>query len=276
MYKNILKRIVRWESKTEEQKAHLKNIAEKCWRLAFSVFPVPLDYILQASGSDKHQKGGHLYGVTYNTLFKRFRYRRIKLLEIGIGGYAHDIGGSSLKAWETYFPFARIVGCDIVDKKRLETRRIRTYALDQYSAADLSVLCRAEGTFDIIIDDGSHMSKHQIFTFEKLFPSLNDEGLYVVEDIQTSYWKSDGWDGADVGSPAFDQTCFGYFLSLAKYINHAEFEDVENVDSGAMNLAKSIRQMIFEHNLIIIVKGDNTNFSNRWPVGRQDARRAFQ
>ena len=44
--------------------------------------------------------------------------------------------------------------------------------------------------FDIIIDDGSHMTKHQIDTFEHLFETmLVDGGLYVIEDLHTSFRK---------------------------------------------------------------------------------------
>ena len=41
--------------------------------------------------------------------------------------------------------------------------------------------------FDIIIDDGSHLRKDVIKSFHLLFPHLNNDGLYVVEDMQTSY-----------------------------------------------------------------------------------------
>jgi|AntAceMinimDraft_1070359.scaffolds.fasta_scaffold22263_2 hypothetical protein len=63
--------------------------------------------------------------------------------------------------------------------------------------------------FDVIIDDGSHVPWHQIFTLETIFDTwLKPGGLYVIEDIETSYWtspeaKSYGYDIIDtgVGSP---------------------------------------------------------------------------
>ena len=44
--------------------------------------------------------------------------------------------------------------------------------------------------FDLIIDDGSHHNNHVFATFNELFKSLNnsDIGLYIIEDIHTSYW----------------------------------------------------------------------------------------
>lgn len=36
---------------------------------------------------------------------------------------------------------------------------------------------------DIIIDDGSHISSHQILTFNVLWDKLKIGGLYFIEDI---------------------------------------------------------------------------------------------
>ncbi|MFN3077887.1 MAG: class I SAM-dependent methyltransferase, partial [Alphaproteobacteria bacterium] len=175
-------------------------------------------------------------------------------LEIGIGGNDRQVGGQSLNAWQCYFPFARIAACDIEPKHELNAWRTRIHRLDQSSRSDLDRLCREDGPFDVIIDDGSHLNRHQIFTFEVLFPTLKQGGVYVVEDVQTSYWSKDRWDGAHVTDPAFESTCMGYFLSLAKYLNHQEFMTTDDVDPKRLSLARSIRQIVFEHNLIIVLK----------------------
>jgi hypothetical protein len=117
--------------------------------------------------------------------------------------------------WQAYFPFATIIGCDILDKTRLKTRRTKIYVVDQSSKFQLEELCKKESAFDIIIDDGSHFNAHQISTFETLIDALNPEGLYIIEDVQTSFWSHSGWDGAPISDPRFDSTCVGYFLRLA-------------------------------------------------------------
>ena len=43
--------------------------------------------------------------------------------------------------------------------------------------------------FDIIIDDGGHFMHQQIITFEKMYPMVKDQGVYLCEDTHTSYWK---------------------------------------------------------------------------------------
>jgi hypothetical protein len=75
-----------------------------------------------------------------------------------------------------------------VPKQALGGRRRRVRQLDQSWAEDLAELCRQEAPFDIIIDDGSHLSAHQIATFEHLYGALREGGVYVVEDVQTPFW----------------------------------------------------------------------------------------
>ena len=41
--------------------------------------------------------------------------------------------------------------------------------------------------FDIIINDGSHITSHQQNSFGFLFPFLNSNGIYICEDLHTSY-----------------------------------------------------------------------------------------
>ena len=223
-----------------------------CW------LPIPLAMLLRLSGSDKHQKNGHLYGHAYARWFGRFRYGKVKLLEIGIGGYGFDIGGQSLTAWQAYFPRGTVVACDIEDKSRLATRRTRIYQIDQSNKSDLMRLHEQEGPFDIIIDDGSHLSRHQIFTFQTLFDSLKDGGVYVIEDVMTSFWKFAGWDGAHVNEPGFGNTCVGYFMALAPYLNADEFEPGCAVNPALVELASKIGSIQFEKNLMIIEKREGS------------------
>ena len=45
---------------------------------------------------------------------------------------------------------------------------------------------------DIIIDDGGHTMKQQVTTFEETWNQLKDGGIYLCEDLHTSYWSSFG------------------------------------------------------------------------------------
>jgi hypothetical protein len=46
------------------------------------------------------------------------------------------------------------------------------------------------GGIDIVIDDGSHVGRHQIASFEFLYPRLSERGIYVCEDLHCSYWPT--------------------------------------------------------------------------------------
>jgi len=45
------------------------------------------------------------------------------------------------------------------------------------------------GHFDVIVEDGSHVPSHQLISFETLWPSVKPGGVYIVEDIETNWWK---------------------------------------------------------------------------------------
>ena len=45
-----------------------------------------------------------------------------------------------------------------------------------------------DNRYDIIIDDGSHVPQHQITSLACLLPALNPGGLYIIENVETSYW----------------------------------------------------------------------------------------
>jgi Methyltransferase domain len=243
----MLDAILAWR-RTPVREGRLTSYQDRYWIAAIiSVFPLRLEWVMRLFGSDKQQQGHHAYGRTYHELLHNLRYRPIKLLEIGV------LSGASLIGWRAFLPRATIIGCDIEPKEQFSYRRIRTHRTDQSSPSDLAALAAAEGPFDVIIDDGSHISAHQITSFYTLFEHLRDGGIYVIEDVQTSFWPG-RFGGAHIFDPAFSATCAGEMLELAKYLNHAEFRSAENVDARRLALAQDIRRISFEHNTITLWK----------------------
>ena len=96
--------------------------------------------------------------------------------------------------WKNYFgPDARIYGVDINPHcKQLEEEQIEIFIGDQADKEFLKSLVEAIPRIDILIDDGGHTMKEQINTYEVLFPHIDKEGIYVCEDLHTSYWKKFG------------------------------------------------------------------------------------
>ncbi|MDP1859526.1 MAG: hypothetical protein Q8K82_12700 [Gemmatimonadaceae bacterium] len=148
-----------------------------------------LTEIMNESGSDKGTKmegwDAHLYTPHYEQWFDPIRERPLRLLEIGVCD--PRMPGASLNGWREYFPNATIFGFDIVDATRFDGPRVTTFMGDQSSASDLSRFIEMHGTdFDIIVDDGSHVDRHQQVSFAFLFDHLKTGGQYIVEDMQVS------------------------------------------------------------------------------------------
>lgn len=145
-----------------------------------------LDELAVKYGTDK-SSAGHNYCKYYEVFFEPMRKEMINLLEIGIDK------GDSIKMWSDYFRMAQIHGIDIrgeYDYLRREAvgYMIKTHTVDHSNKADLVMFGEAHDKyFDIIIEDGSHMSADSILTFETLFPHLRSGGYYCIEDMLCDY-----------------------------------------------------------------------------------------
>jgi demethylmacrocin O-methyltransferase len=191
------------------------------------------------------------------THFKKFRRKKIKLLEIGVGGYEDpNIGGHSLRMWKKYFPLGEIFAIDIYDKSALQERRIKIFQGSQVDKDFLDEVTKETGEFDIIIDDGSHINEHVITSFKLLFPKLKDGGVYAIEDLQTSYFPDCGGDSKNLNNP---NTSMNFLKSLTDCLNHAEFL---LPDYNKTYFDKKIISIHFYHNLVFIHKGNNDETSN--------------
>lgn len=211
-----------------------------------------LDLLACHFGSDKW--GDHFYTPTYETHFARFRNDEIRVLEIGIGGFADPAaGGESLKVWRHYFPRAKIVGLDIFDKRGLDDMRIVTVRGDQSDREGLARLAAELGPFDIVIDDGSHISEHVIASFETLFPLLAVGGLYVVEDLQTAYWT--GWNGGVLELDS-SLTATGYLKQLVDALHHIDLNG-QILPPTLQQIGENLHAVYFYRNLTICEKRVN-------------------
>lgn len=211
------------------------------------------------------KEGAHFYADAYERHFAHLRHRAITLLEIGVGGYADpDQGGESLRMWKEFFPHARIIGFDIHDKAPIAEDRITILQGDQSDPTFLDDLAARHGPFDIVIDDGSHICAHVIASFQRLFSHLTGDGIYAIEDLQTSYWsrKYGGSSGADRTG-----TSMTFLHALADGLNYAEFDVAGYVPSASDRWVKS---MTFYHNLAFIQRGSNLEPSNFLPPHPRD------
>lgn len=198
----------------------------------------------------------HNYHEIYELFLKNFYSNPGAMLEIGIDQ------GSSLNMWLELFPNAFIYGMDI--GKQYSGTRYNVIQGDQSNIVDLNKVNSAinKNTVFFINDDGSHIPEHQLLTFNTLFPTLCEGGIYIIEDIETSYWTKGDCYGY--------QTKYGYknkrsiieiFKDIVDTIN-SEFAGKHHND--VMHHDK-IASITFFKNCIIIVKKTQIERPYRYP-----------
>ncbi|QND51909.1 class I SAM-dependent methyltransferase [Phyllobacterium sp. 628] len=128
------------------------------------------------------------YFPVYEKHFSRYINRPVVMFEIGCGE------GGSLQLWKQYLgPLATIVGLDIRPEcKAFEEDQIQVRIGDQSNPDFLGTVLREFGPPDIVLDDGSHITKHVVASFQFLYPHVTRDGIYFVEDLQTAYWDEFG------------------------------------------------------------------------------------
>lgn len=240
-------------AKEYENSEYSTSVAAAMWPIlgAMSQRPKDLSELAARFGSDKW--GGRWYTPHYQKHFEPYRDLPVKVLEIGIGGYdAIDGGGESLRMWKHYFRRGLIYGLDIFTKTGIEESRLGVVQGDQGDEQFLDSMARELGPFDIIIDDGSHMSHHVLASFNALFPHVRPGGIYVIEDLGTSYWPS--WGGNP--DPSAQYKTIAMLKDLLDGLHHSE--QIRGGDDQPTTTELSITGVHVYHNLALIEKGHNT------------------
>jgi len=132
--------------------------------------------------SGPHMVGQEGYAASYcDQLHQKFPSIK-KVLEIGVQR------GGSLKLWEKLFD-AKVIGVDIDPACAAYGDGINRHVYIG-SQTDVEFLTRdvvPHAPFDLIIDDGGHWSNQQIISFNTLWPHLASKGIYLIEDLGTTY-----------------------------------------------------------------------------------------
>lgn len=189
----------------------------------------------------KARKWEHYFEI-YDRHFSRFRGQAITLVEIGVGQ------GGSLELWRRYFgDQARIVGIDNRESCRIHADSgHEIFVGDQADRAFLNRVVSELGGIDIVIDDGGHRMRQQRISFEVLFPKLSPTGVYLCEDLHTSYWPR---FGGGLRRP-------GTFIELMKEkIDELNAWHTRSEWLRASEFTESTRSMHFYDSVVVIEKG---------------------
>ncbi|MCP9488906.1 MAG: class I SAM-dependent methyltransferase [Solirubrobacteraceae bacterium MAG38_C4-C5] len=141
-----------------------------------------LDSLARRHGTDK-AGGRHGFAEIYERHLQPWRDRPVHLLEIGVKD------GASLRMWRDYFPNGQILGIDRTPSsaRHAEPPNVQVFVGSQDDHRVLGRVVDEAGPLDIVIDDGSHRYPHQRASLLYLWPHLADGGVYIMEDLHTSY-----------------------------------------------------------------------------------------
>lgn len=196
--------------------------------------------------SDKNSSF-HNYCRQYENLFKDYREKSLTFLEIGV------FQGESIKIWREVFHNAiKIVGIDINPEcKQYENpdKSIFVEIGDASNPEFITFINNKYGPFDVVLDDGSHTNKDVINSFELIFPTMKDDGLYLVED--TICFKSPQY--IDNNYPNH----LSYFAKYIPYLNQWRFDGNSEILDHCVDPFKIQKKAenIFEASIDMITYG---------------------
>lgn len=152
----------------------------------------------------------HHYIPLYERYFSPFRGRKIRFLEIGVSK------GGSLQMWRRYFGEEAIIfGIDIDSEcSKFNGLAGQVRIGSQADAKFLQDVIEEMGGIDLVLDDGSHHMKHVRTSLTVLFPHLSEGGVYMIEDLHTSYWMEFG------GGYRSKENFFRFLMDLVDDLHH--------------------------------------------------------
>jgi hypothetical protein len=197
-------------------------------------------YFLENTGRLMN-KWEHYFEI-YDRHFSRYRGTDVHVVEFGV------FHGGSLKMWKNYFGHqAKIYGIDINPHcKQLEEEQIEIIIGDQEDRKFLQSIGKSIPRIDILIDDGGHTMKQQINTFEELFPHIAQDGVYLCEDLHTSYWYKYG------GGYKKSDTFIEYSKNFIDYIN--AWHSWEPKRFKISDFTKSVYSLNYYDSILVIEK----------------------
>ncbi len=170
-----------------------RKIARHSIRYLTHLKPAPLRTLTDLANIYESDKGTahferHRYTVIYDRLFRDLKHNELTILEIGLRANQYYVGrlpklSPSLKMWRDYFRNACVCGFDVQDFTFMNSDKIKVFVGDQGSVPDLQKMLSQVTSFDVVVDDGSHASFHQLVSLKTLWPAVKPGGYYIIEDL---------------------------------------------------------------------------------------------
>ena len=192
----------------------------------------------------------HQYEKYYGFALDFIADKKGSMIEVGIDRYL------SLSLWKDVLPNLFVYGIDI--SQQSEGEGYKVFRADQSKDTQLDEVIEdiKHRPVWLIIDDGSHVPEHQLSTFNKLFPLLEEGGVYIIEDVEVSYWKRGGlYSYATNYGYKHPKSIIEVFKENVDCVN-MEFCGADyKAEEHKVKHGDQIKSVTFSRNCIIIIKG---------------------
>ncbi|MAF25943.1 hypothetical protein CL634_10265 [bacterium] len=199
------------------------------------------------------------YFEIYDRHFSKYVDKQPSILEVGV-----DYGGS-VEMWDDYFgEGCKIYGVDLSERsKEIEKYmpNVKITLGDQGSVDFWDEYKKQTPKFDIIIDDGGHRMEQQITTFECMYDHIKDDGVYLCEDLHTSYFPKYG------GGFKKPSTFIEYSKNFIDYINvwWWDHNGSKETNPSDFEFRKKTNSIHFYDSVVVLEK----RFCEEEPTGRR-------
>lgn len=210
------------------------------------------------------------YLFIYDEIFLQWKSKAVCLLEIGV-----DNGGS-LEIYLKFFTnIKKVIGMDINEKCgniEFQDNRIKVLVGDSTKESSKDNIKDISTQFDIVIDDGSHLSSDIIKNFINLVELVSYGGIYIIEDLCCSYWKSYG------GGLNNKLSANNFFKKLIDIVNYQHWDEkisikdflkdygLEEINDKTIEKLNFIKGISFYNSVCVI---EFHNFSYQKGIGKR-------
>ncbi|MBR3306732.1 MAG: class I SAM-dependent methyltransferase [Lachnospiraceae bacterium] len=219
-----------------------KEVTDKSVKNGYFSRLKTLDRIGRLMGTDKSSESLN-YLNKYEFFIDRWRNDVFNLIELGV------YKGASLAMWRDFFPNAGIFGIDICEScKKFEQEGVTIKIGDLGTEKFLDELVSIKPRF--VLDDASHRWSHQIMALDRIFPHIEAGGIYVLEDIVTSFsmWDGNGYDDIEVSG-------YDYCQAIATVVSSGEHLRDKDIPPRMKGLIPNVEKLARDIEMVSFIQG---------------------
>lgn len=167
--------------------------------------PIPRKQVLAKLADELKTDKGHTYTCShgyvdlYDVLFERFRGTNATICELGLNRDPDLCTAPSIDMWRKYLGVSTsIIGVDFDDRFMDHVNQpdhitffVHIDTGDAYSLNEFTKSDYVNNGIDILVDDASHMAKHQQIAFRHLWDKIKPGGVYIIEDMHVVFDDND-------------------------------------------------------------------------------------